>query len=221
MIKALKKLIFPDQSGDYKILGGIARGCKMRMNLRNRLQRWIGIDERELYHPLRVQIAASKSLVDVGANDGYYTLSFLASGAERVVACEGSPAVTEELRINASINGFAPDNRFRIVNACIGNEPGNVALRDVLSELPLPAFVKLDVDGVEVSVLKSAEGHPQLDKVSWILEVHSLELETQCLKWFEQHGYQTRIIKNAWWRKIVPETRIIEHNRWIEAIPRS
>jgi len=221
MFKILKNILIPNETREYQILGGIAKGCKMRMNLRNRLQRWIGLDERELLRPLKRLIATSKSLVDVGANDGFYTISFLASGAECVVACEGSTAVSEELRTNAKANGHEPGHRFRLLNACIGDELGNLPLRDVLADVPHPVLVKLDVDGVEVSVLKSAEGHPLLNSVSWILEVHSPELEQACIEWFHSHNYSTRIIDNAWWRKIVPETRLIAHNRWVEALPRS
>lgn len=38
-----------------------------------------------------------------------------------------------------------------------------------------------------------------------IIETHSKALESGCIQFLEGLGYQTRIIKNVWYRMIIPE----------------
>lgn len=56
----------------------------MRLNMQNQTQRFLGLDERELATYLKRGLARARSAVDVGANDGYYTLIFLQSPVARV-----------------------------------------------------------------------------------------------------------------------------------------
>ena len=56
--------------------------------------------------------------------------------------------------------------------------------------------------------------HP---KVHWIVEIHSKALETECLETFKSHGYETKVINDAWWRIFIPEQRPAEHNNWMVA----
>jgi hypothetical protein len=37
------------------------------------------------------------------------------------------------------------------------------------------------------------------------------------MEFLERLGYTCRVIKNAWWRLLIPEQRPIEHNRWFIA----
>lgn len=220
LISSIKHRLLPEGVRPCRILGGVARGCRMRINLHDRAQRWLGLEEREILEPVRRLMRTSRSLVDVGANNGFYTVAFLASKADRVVACEGGDAVAE-LEDNARLNGHRVGDRFSVVHAMIGGDGSCTPLHEILRDLPHPVLVKIDVDGGEVDVLQSAEKHPRLGEVSWVVEVHSPELENGCLAWFREHGFKTRVIPNAWWRAILPEQRDIPHNRWIEAVPAS
>jgi|SRR6516164_6824945 hypothetical protein len=62
------------------------------------------------------------------------------------------------------------------------------------------------------------EGH-LLDEgnVAILIETHSDQLEADCRAWLLERNYKTSIIKNAWWRRILPDGRVIAHNRWLSA----
>lgn len=84
MKQLLKKLLFPGPPALRRIPLGLARGLTMRLNMQNQTQRFLGLDERELATYLKRGLARARSAVDVGANDGYYTLIFLQSPVARV-----------------------------------------------------------------------------------------------------------------------------------------
>jgi hypothetical protein len=216
--QALKHLLFKEGRHLRRLRGGLAKGMLMELDLAHQSQRYWGLDERELVSIFRRFIANCKSLIDVGANDGYYTMAFLQSGAERVVACEpGEPM--EQLLSNARANGYEPGERFIAERRCVGTGAGDVSIAELVKGLPRPVFLKVDIDGGEVDLLKSAEGSESLSDLHWLIETHSKELEAGCIEWLQAHGYQTRIIYNARWRVLLPEQRPIEHNRWLVAEP--
>ena len=190
----------------------------MELDLRSQSQRYWGFDEREILAPIQRLGLACKSLVDVGANDGYYTMSFLRSQAERVVACEPSPVVNLLLR-NAAANGYQMDQRFSVISKPIGRGPGCLSVTELVSNLPRPIFLKVDIDGGEYDLLTSAEGCTFISETRWLIETHSPELEEQCVRWLQAHGHRTQIIYNARWRILLPELRPIPHNRWLMAAP--
>ena len=198
--------------------GGVAKGMLMELDLLNQSQRYWGFDEREILAPLLRLSSSFKSLVDVGANDGYYTLAFLNSSAERVVACEPGPAVESLLR-NAAANGHKPDDRFSIVSKPIGSGMECLSVAELVRDLPRPVFLKVDIDGGEADLLMSAEACPFVSELRWLIETHSPELEQQCIAWLQSHGCETQIIYNARWRILLPELRPIAHNRWLTAVP--
>lgn len=55
--------------------------------------------------------------------------------------------------------------------------------------LPPPDFLKIDVEGAELDVLKGLEQHHQT--VKWIyIETHGDELKRGCLRWLEARGFR-------------------------------
>ena len=189
----------------------------MELNLASQLQRYLGLDERELLASFNTLIPKCKSLVDIGANDGYYTLAFLKSSAECVVACEPGDAL-ERLLHNVTANGYQKDGRFIIERRLVGEgEEQGVSVTALVNDLPGPILLKVDIDGGEFDLVRSAENCKRLSEIYWIMETHSKELEANCLTWFQANGYQTKVIKNAWWRTFLPEQRPLIHNRWLIA----
>jgi hypothetical protein len=73
-------------------------------------------------------------------------------------------------------------------------------------------FAKVDIDGGECDVLPGLIGLPTI-----LIETHSKDLEEVCTAFLEEHGYATRVIRNARWRALWPEYRPLEHNRWLVA----
>ena len=76
---------------------------------------------------------------------------------------------------------------------------------------------KIDVDGGELDVLQGMSKTLSDHSNKIIIETHTPDLEKSCITFLEARGYQTRIIKNAWWRIILKEERPIDHNRWLVA----
>jgi hypothetical protein len=198
--------------------GGVAKGMLMELDLKSQSQRYWGLDEREIFDHIQRLSSGCKSLVDVGANDGYYTMAFLRSTAERVVACEPGPSAELLLR-NASANHHELNNRFSVVSSPIGLGSGFISVTDLLKGLPRPIFLKVDIEGGEVDLLRSAEGFAFIDGTRWLVETHSAELEQQCIGWFHARGLRTQIIRKARWRVMLPEQRPLIHNRWLVATP--
>lgn len=214
----IKQLLIPKGRKLRLMRGGIAKGMWMELDLAMQSQRYWGLDERELLTTLRGLIPTCKSLIDIGANDGFYTLAFLNSSAERVVACEPGPPMRQLLR-NAAANGYHPGERFTVEQRLIGLGNGQLGVTKLVEDLPCPILLKVDIDGGEFELLESAETSLTLPELRWVIETHSKELEAQCLDWLQSHRYQTRIIYNAPWRKLLPEQRPIPHNRWLLAVP--
>jgi hypothetical protein len=218
MKQFVKRLVLPSGRRVRRLRGGVAKGMLMEIDLEHQAQRFWGFDERELLATLRQLIPSAKSLVDIGANDGYYTMAFLRSGAERVVACEPGP-VMEQLLENARANGYQPDDRFIVERRLVGRDEGGVSIAELIKNLPRPILLKVDIDGGEFDLLQSAEKCESLQDVCWLIETHSPELEQQCIGWLQTHGYRPQIIYNAAWRVFLPELRPIPHNRWLIARP--
>ena len=94
----------------------------------------------------------------------------------------------------------------------------NVSCLDSLSEdIRSPCFIKMDVDGYEEEILAGAKGINALPSVRWLIETHSVELEEVCEEGVRSAGFETKVVKNAWWRLFIPEMRPIAHNRWLVA----
>jgi hypothetical protein len=55
--------------------------------------------------------------------------------------------------------------------------------------------------------------------VDILVETYSSEPERHCVNFLKEVGYTCRIIKDAWWRSLIPQQRPREHNRWLFARP--
>jgi hypothetical protein len=216
MKQLIKELLLPGGDAIRRIPFGLARGVMMRLNFQSQFQRYLGLDEREVAGRVRKCLYHCRSAVDVGANDGYYTLVFLKSSVEQVVACEPGEAM-QRLIDNAAANGFTPDARLRVERRLIGDGSDELSLRELVKDLPKPRLIKIDIDGGEVEALRSATGMIGLAETFWVVETHSVELERGCIAWFEQQGFSVEVIAPAWWRWIIPERRPLAQNRWLFA----
>jgi hypothetical protein len=202
---------------------GLFSGLRLNLNLQDQLQTYLGLWERETYRFVRRACRSSHWVADVGAGRGELSLFFLNRGsAERVLAIEPDHDEVAGLRANVALNHQVQPDALRIVEACIGttHAPGFVRLDDLGLPIDTPGFIKVDVDGGELDVLKSGERLLSEGIVELLVETHSRQLELECLAYLGALGYQCQIVKNAWWRIVVPELRPIAHNRWLWATRR-
>ena len=80
-----------------------------------------------------------------------------------------------------------------------------------------PGFIKVDVDGFELEVLRGAARTFREKCVDLLLETHSPALEQHSIEILQGFGLTTQIIKNSWYRSILREQRPSAHNRWLWA----
>jgi hypothetical protein len=216
----LKTWLLPAGKSPRRLPLGLLAGLTMELDFAHQSQRWLGLQEREVYGWIRRLSKGIRTAVDVGANDGMYTLYFLSSTpAKRVLSFEPSPESLAELRTNLALNRLSRDVSLEVVPKKVGCAiDGDWTTLDSLAEsIELPCLVKVDIDGGEADMLRGAYNLLCSSDTRWIVEVHSKALERDCLRILRDAGYQTHVIPNAWWRHIVPELRPSEVNHWLVA----
>lgn len=218
MKQLIKSLIFGKTPATRLIRCGLLRGLRFHVDPNHKSQRLIGFDEREICAVTRQFAARVKTAVDIGANDGWYSLFFATlPGMDTVIACEPEAACVQQLEKNLSENACQVRARVSIVPRFIGTGNGQLAVDDVLENAAGPYLLKVDVDGGELEVLHSARKILAASEVQLIVETHSVELERDCVRFLSELGFKCTIVPNGWYRCLIPEQRPIPHNRWFYA----
>jgi FkbM family methyltransferase len=165
-----------------------------------RLEYLAGEYEPELTRIVMQRVHQGMTVVDGGANIGYYTLLFshLVGMSGRVYAFEPDPANYRALLDNISTNGLVNVKPFEYGlgratgmasfwatgGVCSGFSPESiptgqeitvqvVAIDDILSDIDQLHFVKLDVEGVELECLEGMRNTIQRSpNISVVLEVN-------------------------------------------------
>lgn len=216
----LKTWLLPAGKSPRRLPLGLLAGLTMELDFAHHSQRWLGLQERELFGWMRRLSSGIRTAVDVGANDGMYTLYFLScTPAKRVLAFEPSPESLADLNANLALNHLSHDARLEVVARKVGSamEGEWTTLDSLAASIEFPCLVKVDIDGGEVDMLRGAHNLLRSPDTRWIVEIHSKALERDCLRILGDAGYQTHVVPNAWWRHIVPELRPGEANHWLVA----
>jgi hypothetical protein len=224
ILSGIKRLVVPPGRASRRILSGPFRGLRMEMDLRYMTQLYLGLFERETYPWLWRFAKGIRTAVDIGAAQGEFTLFFLArTQASKVLSFEPGEGERRFLGVNLQLNGLENDTRLSLSPDFVGASPacGMVSLDSLLPLIQGPCFIKLDVDGAEMEVLRGAMTLMREREVRWLVETHTLELEKECLQLLGGAGFETRVVPNAWWRCVLPEMRVSshssDHNRWLVA----
>ena len=220
VLSKIKNYFVPDISRERSVLFGIYRGLKLDINLRNKLQVYLGLWERETFPYLTKSIQDTEWFIDVGSGDGELCILFLLkSSVEVVYAFDPLTQCTDRMKDDLSINGIADDGRLKVSNKLVGNGPGKgfIKLDEIVLRNNKKGFIKIDVEGAELDVLKSGNSILNNENVNLLIETHSKDLENDCVNFLENLNFNIKIIKNAWWRIFIPEYRPVDHNRWLWA----
>jgi len=211
LLSRFKNSVVPLGPAPRRVLTGAFAGLMLSLDLQSQTQSWLGLYERELYAPLRCLSRGIRSAIDVGCADGEFTIYFLQrTNSTLVFAIDGNAGYLEHLRRNVALNQC--DSRRLVIN-----QEYLQSLDQLAGEIEPPCLVKIDIDGGERDILSNSPQLLALSGVRWIIEVHSAELECDCLRILRLNGYTARVIKNAWWRRITGEQRPLGLNRWIVA----
>lgn len=221
LLSSVKNTFVTDACETRKVICGPFRGLSMNLSLRTQAQVYLGLFERETYPWIRLFSKDIQTAVDVGAAHGEYTLFFASrTSAKKIYAFEPDQKCLSAFRDNLALN-CTNDSINRIITCpvFVGNsdEANTVTLDSLTDSIRTPCFVKVDVDGGEEAVLSGAKHLNSLRDVRWLIETHSKNLENICIKILRDAGFETEVVKNAWWRSLIPEQRPSEHNRWLTA----
>jgi hypothetical protein len=196
------------------------QGLTLDLDLEHETQIWLGLWERETYSFIRRAAKRCRWAVDVGAGHGELCVYLLSSShADMVIAIEPQREATDRLRTNIRLSGDPEGDRLRLLQSLVGasEDGGRITLDSLDVDRTKPGFIKIDVDGAECDVLDGTVGLLSAADVSVLVETHSQELERGCIDRLDRVGYSCRVIRNAWWRVLVPERRLVDHNRWLWA----
>jgi hypothetical protein len=210
VVQALKRRLLPPL-GPRRLPLGIGRGFSLTIDFQHDTRLYLGLYEIELNRYLRRLCKPGVTSFDVGGCKGYDALVVARLTGAWVVSFEADPAACSRMRDNLSLN--PEGSRVRTVQAMVGAPGAEVTLDGAAAEFGVPGFVKIDVDGGEVEVLRGAERLLVEHRPSLIVETHSQELERQCAWFLADHGYRPMRVKQ---RRVWKERRPAD-NRWLVA----
>src|SRR5262249_36121053 len=163
----LRRYLLPDRIQATRILRGPFRGAVVMMNPRNSLRKIFGLYEHELNSWLTHVLPRVTRVLDVGANDGYFTFGCVAAFRRlgkvgEVIAFEPQQQHMNSLRESMDKQPIGA-TQVSLMQLSVGSElgPGNTTLDAVRCRLGDPenrthTLVKIDVEGAELEVLKGA-----------------------------------------------------------------
>ncbi len=187
--------VLPAGWNEVEIASGPLRGLRFVLDLKHEKYLWLGTYERCVYDALERYLRPGDTAWDVGAFIGYHTLLMSRRvGPGRVLALEPDPRNAERLRRNLSLNGVANVEVLPIAagtrtdRASLELHPTHpsqtrvrptgepacevIPLDDLLGRSPLPALVKVDVEGAEAEVLAGASEVLGSARPVWCIELH-------------------------------------------------
>jgi hypothetical protein len=219
-LSVAKNLLVPKGRRVRTLRTGLLRGSRFHVDLTSDAQLFFGLAERELVRSFVSCSAGIRSAVDVGAAQGYYTLFFLEkTSAHHVFAFEPADESRTKLLLNLRENGLDRSERLHLSSSFVDcfDDIHHCSLDSLLSVLTFPCLVKIDIEGGECRALAGAVRLLGQEDVRWIIEVHSEELERECLHLMRANEYRTERVARAFIRWIVPEQRPGGHTAWIVA----
>jgi len=162
------------------------------MNPRHSLRKIFGLYEHELNSWLTDVLPRVTRVLDVGANDGYFTFGCAAAFRRLGKAGEVIAFEPQQQHIDSLREGIRrqPDGtiRLRLLQTVVGSAvaPGSTtldAIRCGMSDPDNRTLVKIDVEGAELEVLKGASSWMNQGNY-FVIEVHQEPFLTSIVQLF-------------------------------------
>jgi Methyltransferase FkbM domain len=191
MLSTLKSVL-PNRPMPLRIWRGPLRGGRAVMNPRNSLRKVFGLYEHELNEWLESALRVTNRVIDVGANDGYFTFGCAAAfrrlqKRSEIVAFEPEAEHFESLSNSLRTQ---PDGQveFALIQKLAGakNNAGSKTL-DSLPGERRNTLIKIDVEGAEEDVLAGATSWLQPSNY-FLIEVHKESFLDSIPRLFQSHG---------------------------------
>lgn len=198
MLPALKSLL-PDRPVPVTILRGPFRGARVVMNPRHSMRKILGLYEHENNAWLDRALRQVSNVMDVGANDGYFTFGCAAAFRRlrkqgRICAFEPEVLHLEVLRRSIAAQGSA-DARIDVFPLFVGRESreGMTTLDDLPIRPRKNWLVKIDVEGAEIDVIEGAQDWLDSSNL-FIIEVHDRNFIAPLLEMFQRRGLELCLV---------------------------
>jgi hypothetical protein len=215
----LKSLI-PDREMNLPVLFGPFRGGVFRGRPRGSLRKVFGLYEHELNSWLSAVLPTVDDVIDVGANDGYFTFGCAAAllrygKSGRIVAWEPDLQFQEGLGQRAA---HCKKAGLEIIVMPLFAGSRADATTGRLDRFTPPGIkrrclIKIDVEGAEIDVLSGA-GHWLQPQNVFLIEVHDQSFIAPLTEMFDDHGIRTRLINQQPLRILGRENRSL-NNWWL------
>jgi len=214
----LKRRLLPQGLAPRKLRVGLGRGLTIDIDFAFHTRLFLGFYETELNRYIRQLCRPGMDAFDVGGRDGYDALVMAKLTGGRVVSIDCEPHAAEQMARNFRANpALAPSlaSRTGFVGSVDDAATGHITIDTMVAESGFtPDVVKIDIEGWEVEALRGASVLLGGRKPALIIEVHSYDLERECLALLAPYGYETRIVNP---RRYVRDYRLVPGNRWIIA----
>ena len=193
MLQLIKRLL-PNRAVRMRVWRGPFRGARVVMNPRSSLRKALGLYEHELNEWLDRALRRVSRVLDVGANDGYFTIgcgaAFNRLGvAGEIVAFE--PQARHVDQLTAAIRAQPPSAmRFSIVPSMVGRQigPGATTLDALTIQDRANTLIKIDVEGGELEVIAGGLSWVA-DTNLFVIEVHQAQYLTEIVAIFRERGH--------------------------------
>jgi len=201
-IRSTLKSLLPDKEMSLSVLTGPFRGAVVHVQPRHSLRKLLGIYEHELNSWLTAVLPKIETVIDIGANDGYFALGCAAAFCRlkkrgEVLAYEPEPEAFERLRIGAQKYS---QSRVEVslhkcsVGASVSTDMltlNEIARQRSNRNAPENTLIKMDVEGAEIDVI--SEASVWLNSTNYFLiEVHEEPFLASLTKTFAGHGLKLK-----------------------------
>src|SRR3989338_7804834 len=112
-----------------EVAGGLARGLRLRLDLKTEKYFWLGTHEMPVQRALAREVQPGWTVYDIGAHVGFFTLALArqVGAGGRVLAFEPLPANLSVLRENLAMNPAVSAN-VQVIEAAVARESGRASL---------------------------------------------------------------------------------------------
>ena len=214
VVQVAKRAMVPGGSRYRRIPIGPAAGCVMNLDLHHQMRLFLGIYEAELRPYFSELIHRGAKCFDIGGRDGYDALVLAKLSGGRVVSveCDREPATS--MRETFARNSYPIEVVEKFV--CDREDATHTTLDRLATEIFIPTFIKMDIEGAEADALRGARGLLGGTRPPFIIEVHGEEVESECVEILAEYRYKIQVVPQRRWFK---EVRPLAHNQWLVCRP--
>jgi hypothetical protein len=189
------KSLLPNRPVPTRIWYGPFRGARIVMNPRESLRKVFGLYEHELNLRLEHALRCVTRVLDVGANDGYFTFGCAAAFRRlgktgEIISFEPQGQHVQKLRDSIAAQSHT-DIRFEIIHALVGRSVGEGMT--TLDALPMNdrrnTLIKIDVEGAELDVIAGARSWQDASNL-FVIEVHEENFLVALKHTFAERGHK-------------------------------